>query len=323
MTNPTFDMQTFMQGFIDAINKGKDNGMKSSNVGYFYPDAPVDWGETSMIVHDGKTYYRDANAFASRLNVLSASKGWKNVSEAVDGCLIGEAVTWWNTTLCEESCIGFIAADNSTLFTNALTEHFKPPPSQAFDKLNMTRYTVENCRKRRSISAYVAEIQWAVTNCFGIDVALSTTVSYAWRHLDIDLRQAIPEPEKSMTIETFTQLLLSHQSNWFDKFPPAITPIQNTVVNAVSRALRPFALQQERRPWQPQQRRQYNNNWRDRQDNTAFTHLGEARGFTTYQFQRPAISNQPQPNAPPYAGSNNQQRQLIGPLPAGTAQQFT
>jgi hypothetical protein len=126
-----------------------------------------------------------------------------------------------------------------------------------------------------------------------------------------------------MTIETFTQLLLSHQSNWFDKFPPAITPIQNTVVNAVSRALRPFALQQERRPWQPQQRRQYNNNWRDRQDNTAFTHLGEARGFTTYQFQRPAISNQPQPNAPPYAGSNNQQRQLIGPLPAGTAQQFT
>ena len=111
-----------------------------------------------MIVHDGKTYYRDANAFASRLNVLSASKGWKNVSEAVDGCLIGEAVTWWNTTLCEESCIGFIAADNSTLFTNALTEHFKPPPSQAFDKLNMTRYTVENCRKRRSISAYVAEI---------------------------------------------------------------------------------------------------------------------------------------------------------------------
>jgi hypothetical protein len=87
MANPTFDMQTFMQGFMDAINKGKDNGMKSSDVGYFYPDAPVDWGETSMVVHDGKTYYRDANAFASRLNVLSASKGWKNVSDAVDGCL--------------------------------------------------------------------------------------------------------------------------------------------------------------------------------------------------------------------------------------------
>jgi hypothetical protein len=164
---------------------------------------------------------------------------------------IGEAVTWWNTTLREESRIGFIAADNSTLFTKALTEHFKPPPSQAFDKLNLTRYTVENCRKRQSISAYVAEIQWAVTNCFGIEVALSTTVSYAWRHLDIDLRQAIPEPEKSMTIETFTQLLLSHQSNWFDKFPPTITPIQNTVVNAVLRALQPFALQQERHPWQP------------------------------------------------------------------------
>jgi hypothetical protein len=44
-----------------------------------------------------------------------------------------------------------------------------------------------------------------------------TVILYAWRHLDIVLRQDINKPDTD-NIDTFIRLLQRKQANWFDKF---------------------------------------------------------------------------------------------------------
>ena len=89
-----------------------------------------------MFVYDGKTIYRDVFSFCNRIYNLEKLRKWEKVRFAIDASFMGEAHTWWNTTLAEAVRLGYIQGSNdSALLRGGLKERFKPPPSQALDRL--------------------------------------------------------------------------------------------------------------------------------------------------------------------------------------------
>ena len=127
------DQTISLAGLIEALqmNAGmvKAESIKTSDLGFFYPDAPISWGSTNMFVYDGKTYYRDAHTFTTRLKNLCSVKNWKNVKAVVEACFMGTATTWWNITIDQDRRLGLLAANNEDRLILALQEKFKPPPS--------------------------------------------------------------------------------------------------------------------------------------------------------------------------------------------------
>jgi hypothetical protein len=75
--------------------------------------------------------------------------------------------------------------------------------------------------RQRTPSEYLTQIQIAAQGCgFTEEYA---TVLFAWKHITIELRQDVLEPEEGTLISDFIKTLLRYQSNWFDKYlaPPS------------------------------------------------------------------------------------------------------
>jgi hypothetical protein len=77
--------------------------------------------------------------------------------------------------------------------------------------LRRHRCGISECQNRKSITEYVGNIQTAVQACGFRDEY--TTVCFAWKQINIALREYIPEPPKDMTVERFIAELLRYQSN--------------------------------------------------------------------------------------------------------------
>jgi hypothetical protein len=64
-------MNTLMQAMISFTAQAKKNDdskvIKTSELGYFYLNAPIAWGEDDMFVYNGKTIYHDVFSFCNRI----------------------------------------------------------------------------------------------------------------------------------------------------------------------------------------------------------------------------------------------------------------
>jgi hypothetical protein len=69
---------------------------------------PLTWGSTPMVEKDGKTYYRDVNAFTNRLKVFTIIKTSATIRSSVDACLKGKAAHWWNNELSDTLRVGIV-----------------------------------------------------------------------------------------------------------------------------------------------------------------------------------------------------------------------
>ena len=45
--------------------------LKPSEIGYFFPNMPLDWGDKDIVEKDGKVYYRTVHFFTNRIRVLA------------------------------------------------------------------------------------------------------------------------------------------------------------------------------------------------------------------------------------------------------------
>ena len=120
--------------------------------------------------------------------------------------------------------LGYLAATSLDHYCEALEARFRPPPSEALAKFTTTRYSVEDCRSRRSITEYLATLEAAAKAC-GLGPTSNDTQKFglviqAWMHLDLPLRETVDEPAQNTTLEQFAGTLLRKQNNWFDWFPP-------------------------------------------------------------------------------------------------------
>src|SRR5277367_4621571 len=107
---------------------------------------------------------------------------------------------------------GYIATPSVEDFCKALEARFRPPPSEAFAKYNTTRYSVQDCRNRRSITEYLATLEAAAKACgqgpADGDANKFGLVIQAWMHLDLPLRETVDEPAPETTLDQFATMLL-------------------------------------------------------------------------------------------------------------------
>ena len=110
-------------------------------------------------------YYRNVYRFTNRIRVLAQTQDPAKLKQVLDTCLRGEAEIWWNDQLSDVLRIGYLGAPGVEDFCKALEQRFRPPPSEAFAKFTGTRYTVEDCRARRSVTEYLATLEAASSAC--------------------------------------------------------------------------------------------------------------------------------------------------------------
>ena len=198
--------------------------LKASEIGYFFPNMPLTWGDKDIIEKDGKLYYRNVYSFTNRIRVATQTRDTNKVKQMLDTCFRGEAELWWNNQLDDILRAGYLATEGVEKLCKALETRFRPPPSEALAKYNATRYSVEDCRSRRSITEYVATLEAAAKAC-GLGSASDDPqkrglVIQTWMHLDLPLRETVDEPSEDQTLDEFTKVLLRKQNNWFDRYPP-------------------------------------------------------------------------------------------------------
>jgi hypothetical protein len=58
-------------------------------------------------------------------------------------------------------------------------------------------------------------------------------LTHVWRNIDIELRQDIPEPLSTDTIDLFQRVLQRQSSNLYDKFPPPESRQQRTLADSI------------------------------------------------------------------------------------------
>ncbi|KAH8771598.1 hypothetical protein F5882DRAFT_465317 [Hyaloscypha sp. PMI_1271] len=226
-------LKLLLKGLQGVSLTSKDVEVKASELGFFYPNAPLtpENALRDMCVEDNKSHYRDVFAFSNRLANLAGLKTWKAVSKVVDQALLGEANTWWNVTLNDNDRRGYISDNGLDDFIKNLKDRFKPPPSQALDRLHTTRYTAQDVMDRKSVAEFIGRIQSVVQGVGHEDER--SVVTYAWKNIDLPMRAAMAEPLPLMTIKEFTKLAMSHQSNWFDQHQPPPARAERTIAREV------------------------------------------------------------------------------------------
>ncbi|KAL3428067.1 hypothetical protein PVAG01_01576 [Phlyctema vagabunda] len=218
---PPAERQLSEPQFSQRSYASDNNHVKANEIGFFYPNMPRDWGRGDTVDKEGKTYYRDVFAFTNRIRAAVVTRDPERVKLNLDACLRGEAELWWNSTLSTVYRRGLIASPGVNDYCDALEERFQPPPSEALARFENTKYTVQDCRNKRSVTEYVAMIESAAKACgqgprlgdetkFGI-------VLQCWRHLDPVLRRSVDEPLRDTSLKDFTNTLLRKQANWFDE----------------------------------------------------------------------------------------------------------
>ena len=68
--------------------------VKPSDIGYFYPNMPWDWGELDVIEKEGKVYYRNVFSFTNRIRVAAQTRDLTKLKASLDACFRGEAELW-------------------------------------------------------------------------------------------------------------------------------------------------------------------------------------------------------------------------------------
>jgi hypothetical protein len=99
----------------------------------------------------------------------------------------------------------------------ALEARFKPPPLEAFARFNAIRYSVEDYKNRRSITDYLATLEYYAKACgqglMDGDNVKFGMVWHTWIHLDPIFRETMDEPLLGTSLQQFYNTLLWKQPN--------------------------------------------------------------------------------------------------------------
>ena len=101
--------------------------IKPSDIGYFYPNMPWDWGDSDVVEKEGKIYYRNVYAFTNRVHVAAQTRDAKKLKAMLDTCFHGEADLWWTNQLDNILRTGYIRTAGVDEYCKALENRFRPP----------------------------------------------------------------------------------------------------------------------------------------------------------------------------------------------------
>ncbi|KLJ13341.1 hypothetical protein EMPG_11716 [Blastomyces silverae] len=88
------------------------------------------------------------------------------INPNLNSCLSGEAERWWTTETSEVTRIGLIAHTNGVEgWCKALEKRFKISGSRALNKLQQTRFTIQDIRDGKNPTAYITNVISAAKHC--------------------------------------------------------------------------------------------------------------------------------------------------------------
>ena len=101
-----------------------DSTVKTSELGFFYPNMPKEWGEGNIVYQDGKCYFRDVYSFTNCMRVIAQSRNFNKVKNTLDICLMGESQLWWSSQLTNVLQARYLATPGVEEYCGALEERF-------------------------------------------------------------------------------------------------------------------------------------------------------------------------------------------------------
>jgi hypothetical protein len=181
---------------------------KTTDVGYFWPDMPSQYGAGRVIDYDGTRYFRDANAFVAQVRDSVAYYTAEVVRNNLHNCLKGQAFIWYSDIV-PQSTKKALRNDTSaecTHWTDVIIENFKQSGAQAMDRIasEHTRYTMQMLKSGVSLVSWFTDMISLATDAeFNDDQKLR----FVWYKMDAELRERVPVLTGTHTISSYLNAL--------------------------------------------------------------------------------------------------------------------
>jgi hypothetical protein len=181
---------------------------RADEVGYFDPDLDETQGEGDMVTIGKDLWFRDVFLFTDRLKDVAVTK-----ADAVRGnwtsCLRGTALSWY-----QDEWASYDTWRTQTLdfIIEELISRFRDPPDKALRKLNSLQFTITSIQEGKKPASYVHQVIRAARNA-GFD-SHQNQLSFAYDHLQVELRTQIDRPTVNTTVSSFIQQLTNKYINW-------------------------------------------------------------------------------------------------------------
>lgn len=194
-----------------------DTSFRPQDLGIFEPNYNA---KSPTSFQDGKTIYHDVFSFTARVKArteLKSSGPWSplNVATKLDLCLRGDAETWYTNELSPVTRAGL--ATNLEFWCTALEKRFQQSPTVALDKLERSRYTIQDARAQRSPEQFVQNLIVLGKNAGTISSEYAQILT-AYKHIDAPLRLALPKPTITTSISDFMSNVTDAKEIWFDMY---------------------------------------------------------------------------------------------------------
>jgi hypothetical protein len=192
---------------IEPSASFKSIPFRADEVGYFDPDLDADDGDMVTIGKD--LWFRDVFLFTDRLKDVAVIKA-DAIRSNWTSCLRGTALSWyqdeweaydtWRQTMSLDTII------------DELISRFRDPPDKALRKLNSLQFTITSIQEGKKPASYVHQVIRAARNA-GFD-SHQNQLSFAYDHLQVELRTQIDRPTVNTTVSSFIQQLTNKYINW-------------------------------------------------------------------------------------------------------------
>ncbi|KAI6245262.1 hypothetical protein HI914_06545 [Erysiphe necator] len=194
-----------------------DTSFRPQDLGIFEPNYNA---KSPTGFQDGKTIYHDVFSFTARVKAITELKSsgpWSplNVATKLDLCLRGDAETWYTNELSPVTRAGL--ATNLEFWCTALEKRFQQSPTVALDKLERSRYTIQDARAQRSPEQFVQNLIVLGKNAGTISSEYAQILT-AYKHIDAPLRLAWPKPTITTSISDFMSNVTDAKEIWFDMY---------------------------------------------------------------------------------------------------------
>jgi hypothetical protein len=181
---------------------------KTTDVGYFWPDMPLQYGAGRVIDYDGTRYFRDVNAFVAQIRDSVAYYSAEVVRNNLHNCLKGQAFTWYSDIV-PQSTKKALRNDSSaecTHWTDVLIENFQQSGAQAMDRIasEHTRYTMQMLKSGVSLVSWFTDMISLATDA---DFNDDQKLRFVWYKMDAELRERVPVLTNTHTIASYLNAL--------------------------------------------------------------------------------------------------------------------
>jgi hypothetical protein len=181
----------------------------TSDVGYFWPDMPINIGSGRLVDHKNNRFFRDVNAFVSRIGDDIPYYGAETMHNNVQNCFKGQASSW-NNDVMQKARKNGLRTDPSPacrMWCESLVDNFKMSGAQAMKKIMSasTCYTVTMINRGDSLTAWFVELVLLARDA-GL-TGENQKLMFVWNKMDAELQERLPKIDPLNTIESYLQAL--------------------------------------------------------------------------------------------------------------------